>query len=441
MEHFIAIAFKNVFRQKKRSFTLGVNYAIVTLILTLLFAFSQGAKVNIYDSLTKATAGHITISGRYATGGKVFAGILRSSDIEKIARDSLGQDARIVTRYQVQSALFYNGLSKRLGFQGIDTEKDTGFRDQMRFLSGSWDDYASDPNGLLVPKDIADYFGFASGEEVVISSRTRFGAFNTGLLKIRGIYETDNYFARGLMLTHFDFLRSLDLAEAGSSTSIYVYFDSLDGIGAKRDTLVEALIGAGFEATIPKSDSEAIAAVSSASTKYEADKEGRDRIMLNLATIDEALGIVSSLLTAVNAAGALIAAVMLFVIAVSIFINLKMSINERLREIGTLRAMGVESGGVTSLFIFESVILALIFSSLGALLAVIISALFRYLIVLPAGGEIGLFLNAGHLVLVPTLGAIVGTVAVIALFATIFSFFPARKGGAIPPVEALTRVF
>jgi ABC-type lipoprotein release transport system permease subunit len=33
----------------------------------------------------------------------------------------------------------------------------------------------------------------------------------------------------------------------------------------------------------------------------------------------------------------------------------------------------------------------------------------------------------------------VGVVAVIALFAAFFSFFPARRGGAVPPVEALTK--
>jgi putative ABC transport system permease protein len=201
------------------------------------------------------------------------------------------------------------------------------------------------------------------------------------------------------------------------------------------------LLAGGFEPSSPKDNSEAIAAVSSASTKYEDDKEGRDRVMLKLTTIDEALGIVGTVLAAVNAVGALIAAIMLFVIAVSIFINLKMSISERLREIGTLRAMGVESGGVASLFIFESVILAFVFSALGALIAIIIAGLFRYVIVLPAGGEIGLFLDAGHLVLVPRIADVVSIIVVIMGFSALFSYFPARKGGKIPPVEALTKLF
>ena len=441
MEHYIALALKNVFRQKKRSFTLGVNYTIVTLILTLLFAFSHGAKLNIFDSLTRASAGHITISGRFAQGGRIFGGIKRTGDIIEIAKATLGKDALILPRYQVQSALYFRGLSKRLSFVGLDTKIDDSFKNQLKFLKGSWQAYVDDPNGLVVPRAAADYFGFVEGDEVVVSTRTRFGAFNTGIMKIRGIYETDNYFAQSLMFTHFEFLRSLDLAEGDASTSLYIYLPSTDNLAAKRDSLSEALRSRGFEPSKPKDNNEAIAAVSAASTKYEEDKEGRDRVMLKLTTIDEALGIVATVITAINAVGTLVAAIMLFIIAVSIFINLKMSISERLREIGTMRAMGVESGGVTSLFVFESVLLALIFSLLGALLGIFISALFRYAIVLPAGGNLGLFLNAGHLVLVPRIIDMTMIIAVIVFFSAIFSYFPARRGGKIPPVEALTKLF
>jgi ABC-type lipoprotein release transport system permease subunit len=132
---------------------------------------------------------------------------------------------------------------------------------------------------------------------------------------------------------------------------------------------------------------------------------------------------------------------MLFIIAVSIFINLKMNINERLMEIGTMRALGVEGWRVTVLFILESVSLALVFSILGGLLAVGASALIRIGPTFPPGGNLGIFLQKGHLMLLPTLGSFISVILVIGLFAALFSFFPARKGGAIPPVAALTKTF
>ena len=68
MRFFLSVALKNIFRQKKRSFTLGINYAVVTFILAILFAFSQGASRNITTNLVRSSAGHITVSGSYSVG-------------------------------------------------------------------------------------------------------------------------------------------------------------------------------------------------------------------------------------------------------------------------------------------------------------------------------------------------------------------------------------
>jgi len=441
MGHFISLAFKNVFRQKKRSFTLGVNYAVVAFILVLLLSFTRGATRNISDALIRSTAGHITITGQFAKDGKIYNGLLKTEEITAGVSETFGADARVLVRYAMRSTVYAGGLSKRLSFSGIDTQTDTGLKNQANFSGGSWEEFAQDPNGVALPADSAAYFGLTVGDEIVLSSRTRFGAFNTGILVVRGIYKTDNYFARDLVLAHFDFLRTLDLASADASTSIYVYLPSAQNLSAKRALLSTTLKARGFDVSIPQNDSEAVAAVSAASPKYEEDKEGRDRVMLTMATLDEVLGIVRSILAAVNGVGAFIAIVMLFVIAVSIFINLRMTINERLREIGTMRAMGVEAASVTSLFVFESVALDLLFSLLGGVLAAVTALAIRYLAVFPSGGSLGIFLDGGHLMLSPSLGGILGVVLVISLFAAFFSFFPARRGGAVPPVEALTKTF
>jgi putative ABC transport system permease protein len=441
MGNFIALAFKNVFRNGRRSFTLGVNYAIVSLILTLLFAFSRGAVTNVSTSLVRASAGHITISGQYAKDGKVYNGILRVDGIEAAARKVLGPDAAVLPRYLVQSAVYYKGLSKRLGFTGIDAGRDRGFKTQMDFGTGSWESWEGDPQGVVLPEDLASYFGLVTGDELVVSTRTRFGAFNTGILKVRGVYSTDNFFMKGLVLVHLPFLRNLDLAPEDSATTMYIYLPQGASHGAARDALSRELGLSGFEVSRPKSDNEAVAAVSAASTRYEVDKEGRDRVMLKLSTLEEVLGIVRSVTGAINAAGGLVAAVMLFVIAVSIFINLRMSVNERLREIGTMRALGVGSGGVTGLFMLESSALAVMFSVAGAALGALASLAVRAFLPIPAGGNLAILLSGGRLALEPRPADMAAIVLAMALFAALFSYFPARRGGRIRPVEALASTF
>jgi ABC-type lipoprotein release transport system permease subunit len=440
MRFYLNLALKNVFRQKKRSFTLGVNYAVVTFILVVLFSFSQGATQNITTNLVRSSAGHITISGDYSVKGRVYQGVSRYPEIETTARKLFGTGITILPRYVVSSALYYKGLSKRLSFTGIDAVADTGIQRQLQFQSGAWESFVAANDGVVIPADIAKYFGLVVGDEVVIATRTRFGAFNTGTLKVTGIYETGNFFIQSLVLCHFDFIQSLDLADPATASTLYLYFDSPRDLSAKRDQLAAALRTLGFEAGKPQNATAAISAVSSASPSYEVDTTGADRARLTLATIDEALGLIRTVSLAVNGIGSLIAAIMLFIIAVSIFINLRMTINERMREIGTMRTIGMGGAGVTSLFMLENVFLAVLFSLVGVAAALIVVGVFAYLVPLPIVGTVALFLDGGHLVLVPRVLDISGIVLIITGFSALFSFFPARYGGRIRPVEALTRV-
>jgi putative ABC transport system permease protein len=437
----VALAVKNVFRNGKRSASLGLNYAIVAFIMTALLAFSRGAALNVSTSLVRATAGHVTISGQYARGGRIYNGLLRVPEIEELARGTLGAGVSVLPRYLMQSMVYYKGLSRRVGFTGVEAGLESGLRSQMAFSSGSWEDWAADPSGVVLPSDTAAYFGIVLGDELVVSARTRFGAFNTGILKVRGVYSTSNYFMNGLMLVGFGFLRSLDMAPSDAATTLYLYLPRPEGIAAARDRLSAALAAAGFEVSRPKSDTEAIAAVSAASVRYEADKEGRDRVMAKLSTIDEVLGLARSVIGAVDAIGGLVAAVMLIVIAASIFINLRMAINERMREIGTMRAIGFQSRTVTALFVIEAAALAAMFSAAGSALGALACLAARAFLRLPADGNLAILLDSGRLALEPRLADMGALVLLVAALAALFAFLPARRGGRIPPVEALASTF
>jgi len=441
MGFYIYIAFKNILRQKKRSFSLGINYGIVTFILVLLLSFSGGARENITRNVAQANAGHITISGNYYIDGRAFRGIQKVGEINQLVLDMFGQETEIYNRYIIRSAVYYNGLSKRLQFTGINSDKDKGFQNQIDFIFGSWEEFAGNPQGVILPEDIAVYFGLSYNDDILISTRTRFGAFNTGTLKVKGIYKTANFFIRGQVVSHFEFLRGLDLGPEDTAVLMYIYFKDGKSFGQRRDRLLTVLEGAGFVVSKPQTDNEALDAISSASPRYKKEAESVNKIELTLATLDEALGLVKNITVAVNGIGFFIAAIMLFVIAVSIFINLRMTINDRLAEIGTMRTIGLRGSAVTALFMTENVLLSLVFTVLGIAAALVIILLFVLVIPIPQIDILSLFLSGNHLVLSPTVGSISLIVVVILAFTAIFSFFPARYGGKIRPVDALNKVY
>ncbi|MEI8094023.1 MAG: FtsX-like permease family protein [Spirochaetales bacterium] len=440
MPYYLSLAFKNIFRQKKRSFTLGVNYFVVAILMLLLLSFSDGVKKNFSGNLISAAAGHLTLSGAVVTKGKTLIGVADYPTIVKVIEAEY-PDATVLARYKLTSTVYYLGQSKSLSFQGIDTAKDTALKDQLSFVAGSWDDYVAQNNGVLISKDTADYLKLKLDDEVVISTRTRFGAFNTGTIRVKGIYESANYFVQGIVLCHFGFLQALDLNDKLSASSLFVYFKNTDGLEAKREHLLGALADAGYVTSKPASSSDAISVVAAATPQYKVEGADVNEYRLTIATVNEVIAILAQVLDAVNAAGGFLAGIMLFIIAISIFINMRMTINDRMQEIGTLRAIGTETKDIVLMLIFENVFLSLLFVLAGLATALLIIAFVSNVLSLPPAGILSLFLDQGHLVLIPTLGSLSLILAVAFVFTGLFSFFPARHGGKVRAAVALSKTY
>lgn len=441
MPYFLKLAFKNIFRQKKRSFTLGINYFVIALLILLLLSFSEGVKKNFSGNLISATAGHLSISGETVIKGKTLVGISAYPVITEAIQKEFGSDARIVTRYKLYSTVYNRGISKRLSFQGINPETDTGLRNQVEVKEGSWDSYANTNNGVLVSRATADYLQLAVGDEVVIATRTRFGAFNTATISVKGIYESANYFVQDIVLCHFDFLQKVDLNDPSSASSIFVYFPTLDKLDDKRNALMTLLSADGYVTTKPTDGTDAISGISGASPQYKMLDTSVNQKKLKIATVNEVIGLLTQVLTAVNAAGLAVAAIMLFITAISIFINMRMTINDRMQEIGTLRAIGTKIQDIILMLIFENVFLSLIFVVAGLVFGIVLIFILAHFLTLPPAGILSLFLDNGHLVLVPTAGALLSITGLVVLFTMVFSFFPARYGGKVSPAIALGKIF
>jgi ABC-type lipoprotein release transport system permease subunit len=434
----MAIAFKNIFRDRRRSFTLGINYFFIAFLLLLVFSITTGLKTNIINNVLTSTAGHITIAGEYIINGRTYQGIRNYQKISRIVQEAF-PDARIITRYTLTSAVYYKDISKRLAFTGINLATDRGLQDQISCDQSAWNKFRDRNNSVIIPKSVAEYFGLGVDDEILVATRTRKGAFNTATIRIAGIYTTGNYFLREMIISRFGFLQSLDLSDTTIASKMYLFFDSPRLAGEYRDQLLELLGKNNFVANKPEDNDDALNAVAAASPRYKVKDTTINQTRLTLATADEVTGIVSQVITAVNSGGLFIAGIMLFIITVSIFINMRMTINERIREIGTLRAMGAEQGAIVKLFITENVFLSLLFTLMGFCVALSVMLLFTTFVPIPGDGAMGLFVNRGRIVLQPTFPAVLFITVALVGFTMFFSFFPARRGGKIPPVVALSK--
>jgi putative ABC transport system permease protein len=437
MPYYLKLALKNVFRQKKRSFTLGVNYFVVALLLLLVFSFSEGVKKNFSGNLVSVAAGQITLSGETVVKGKTLLGIADYPKVAQVFQDKFGPGTKVLARYKLTSTVYNRGLSKSLSFQGIDTAVDTALKDQLHFQTGTWDGFVGSPNGVLISRTTADYLELAQDDELIISTRTRYGAFNTATVKVAGIYDSANYFVQDIVVSHFDFLQTLDLSDKGSATNLFVYFDKPGDLGLMRDQALPILKAAGYKPSRPASGAAAISVVAAASTQYKMLGADVNERRLTVATVDEVVSLLSQAQTVVNGAGLFLASILLFIIAISIFINMRMTINDRIQEIGTLRAIGTEVGDIVAMLVAENVFLSLVFVAAGLVTGLALVFVVSHGLTLPPAGMLSLFLDGGHLVLVPTMASLLTILVATSVFTGLFSYFPARRGGQVNPAVAL----
>jgi ABC-type lipoprotein release transport system permease subunit len=128
--------------------------------------------------------------------------------------------------------------------------------------------------------------------------------------------------------------------------------------------------------------------------------------------------------------------ILFFIILIGVLNTLRMTIRERTREIGTVRAIGMQMGDVKYLFIMETVLLTAI-----ACMAGIIGALFIMwvlsLVHIETESLLSILLVDRHLYFLPTVSTIVLYFFLILGMAAATAYFPARRASQMSAVEAL----
>jgi len=129
--------------------------------------------------------------------------------------------------------------------------------------------------------------------------------------------------------------------------------------------------------------------------------------------------------------------VLFFIILIGVLNTLRMTIRERTREIGTLRAIGFQARQVLGLFLFETIYLALFSGAAGVVLGFGLIELLSSFTIHASGNPMGVLLVRGHLFFAPTVTGTLGGVVLIAVLSLLTAFLPALRAARLPPADAL----
>ena len=405
----LSLGLRNLQRNFRRSLTTALSIAFGFAAVALFSGYTK----MVYFGLTEQAVhgellGHLTLVKRgMKTEGRLHPEryLLRVQEIAKITaivRERFPK-ARIAPRLSL-SGLASNGkVSTIFLADGVNAADMRALRGPYAHLSGALSPDA--PQGITMARGLVELLGLKQGDDAALLVSTLHGQANATDATVTDTYTTGNagledkaiYVPLALAQSLYD---ATDRADR-----LTVLLPELALTVPARDRLASAFAAAGLDLEI--STWEELSAF------YRQVKGMFDMIF------------------------SFILSIVLTIVIMSVTNAMSMSVIERTREIGTLRAIGLRQSGVIKLFVTE----ALLLIGIGCLTGLVLTLLVR------------LGVNAADITYTPPNGTgkvpllvgidggrMVFTFVVLSLLGLAAAIFPARRAARQPVTESLAHV-
>lgn len=397
----LLLALRNLSRNKRRSIITSLAVLFGCMAIVALQGLNNGFVANLIETTVESKHGAVQVFRK---------GHIGSDDPLK---RSLPHDADLIRRIEAVPGVL--AVAPRLSFDGmvnngsestmfmataIDPEREYKVcpKRLTRVSPGSQPLRPGREGDVLIGKTLAEALGADKGATLVMQAAGPHASTNALDVEIGGFLPTQSVAESKRMATvRLGFAQ--DLLRMPKQVSEYVIgIAQLEQADAVAAALRQAL-GAEYEVT----------------TWADLDPATKTRVGSVLYVM------------------LFIGGVLFLLVATGIVNTMLMSVYERVREIGTMLALGVRRWQITVLFMAEALLLGLFSSTAGVLLGYgIIAGVFRkgFTIRPPGGDATTIFPQIDGLYLLMVVGfALIGTI--------LAALYPAWKAARLRPVDAL----
>jgi putative ABC transport system permease protein len=430
------IAIRNIWRNKRRTVLTMSAIAIAALVIVFMFSVIEGMKYDQVNTVIRFTTGHIRIRNaeyeRNVLLNPLQYNIRDYKHVLQILRgvgqvEMLSPRIRFGARFGVQKDKYgvYEKEFDAFGL-GVDFSTEKKFEDLDVYLTPG----SSLPgkHEILLTVGLAQDLGAKIGDRFDLFTAQTMGGvgFNSKNVRVSGIVQLPvANLNKNLFLMPIDDVSTLlrmDTQEQSPALEILIILKNPNDIQARARVIADSLNKAGIQSMVETSNKPV----------------PRDYNGLLVTPWTEASNWYTWLQMADISYNFI--ALFFFIMGTTVIINTTMMIiYERMREIGTISAMGMTGGQIVRLFFLEAFFTSVIASGIGVLLGMaIVGAIGR--IDLTQTFE-GLDFNFANIItlrlnLKSTLFTFVYSVGV----ASLISFIPSRRAARIDPVQALHSV-
>lgn len=392
----LQMAFDSIKERKLRSSLTVLGIVIGIAAIIALVSIGQGTNAAVTSALGSLGGNTLFITSGGGGGGGGFGGpssaatTLDKKDLTSI-ENVKGIDIAVGMAVKSESVTF-KGETKRISFFGMDTKQAQKFFKDLGVVQTEDGRYfSSGEKGVVVLGHTTAAKTFA--DPIVVNDKLTIGDKK---IKVIGI-----------------------LKETGSSTYDSIVLAPIDDVsdtpGNPQYTIILA------KASNPTTIDETAASVQ----KKLDDLHGKKAFLVFTSKqLTEQIGTVTNTLSIVLGG---IAGIALVVAGIGIANTMFMSIVERTREIGIMKAIGATNNNIIEIFLMEAALIGLIGGIVGDILGVLFSSAIG-VILSSYGLSFGTQVTPELLLI--GLGFSVGV-------GVLFGFIPARKGAKMNPIEAL----
>jgi ABC-type lipoprotein release transport system permease subunit len=314
-----------------------------------------------------------------------------------------------------------NGLA--LAFTS-DSASRSVFRDSLILVAGS-NDTAFGRETAVVGKLLAEELGVTVGDTCYFSYASK-DSTKSGSMKVQvmGIAQAGQSYDRAILLNDREFFRAFY-----SAWPKYLQDSSL--LPSDKSIGYAVL---GREWTL----------LERTRTSDEYQKQFREigkkklrSIVVAVASMYEVASAVIKLEYALNLITLACVLILFMIILIGVVNTLRMTIRERTREIGTIRAIGMQKNDVRNSFILETLFLATFACTAGVIAALVVMKLMTMITFSMQDNQLSMLLDNGHLNFVTSPLAIIGNFILIQFIAVATAYFPAKKAAKMSAADAL----
>ncbi len=426
------IAFLSLLEHRRRAFFLGAAVAAVTALLVLLNGLSAGIRSTLIDTATTLSTGHLNVGGFYkVTSGQAGPVVVDYEKVKETVVKALPELDFTVERGRGWGKIVSDTGALQAGIGGIDIQREASFKSVLRIKSGNIDDLAQ-PNTILLFEAQVKKLKVKVGDAITISAQTTRGVANTIDCRVVAVAEDVGLLSQWNVFVSNDSLRTLYQLRPGVTGAIQIhlkpqYQNDLAPLAARLRASLEK---AGYRMMAPDPRPFWM--------KFESvTREDWTGQKLDVTSWEDELSFMMWTLSALNGISAVLMVILVAIVITGIMNTMWIAIRERTREIGTLRAIGMQRGSVVRMFLWESFLLGVFGAIAGAVVGAMTAGVLNSAnIHVPLSVQLFLMSDTLKLSVLPK--ALGGAIALISIVTGLAALYPALRAARLKPVDAMS---